>query len=185
MPQGKVGGGRECADIMGGMTTPCPDVAQCRRCLATLPVAELTTDRSKRCGKANICRPCDSERQRQYDALDPAARRARQNERSAARVDWYLRQSLKPHGLTVTEYRTLEAAQGGVCAICGRPESSAGPTRRDGTPARRKRLAVDHNHDTEQRRGLLCDRCNRGLGLFGDDVDRLLAAAGYLSHWNM
>jgi len=57
--------------------------------------------------------------------------------------------------------------QEGVCAICFDP-----PTVRP--------LSVDHDHKTGKARGLLCKRCNLGLGLFLDSQSRLEAAADYL-----
>ena len=42
------------------------------------------------------------------------------------------------------------------------------------------RLVVDHNHDTGVVRGLLCSRCNTGIGLLGEDPARIIAAAMYL-----
>lgn len=60
--------------------------------------------------------------------------------------------------------------QGGVCAVCGCPEKNS----------RYGRLAVDHNHENGEVRGLLCDSCNNGLGRFGDNPDRLISAAAYL-----
>jgi hypothetical protein len=77
------------------------------------------------------------------------------------------------YGLTGVEYDALLASQAGLCASCGRPETVI----RDGI---RLRLAVDHVHETGQIRGLLCGRCNRGIGNFDDDPDRLEAAARYL-----
>lgn len=71
-------------------------------------------------------------------------------------------------GITLDEYRAKESEQEGKCAICG----CACPTGRS--------LAVDHNHETGEVRGLLCANCNRAIGLLKEDPDRLLAAAAYL-----
>ena len=57
------------------------------------------------------------------------------------------------YGLTQEQYGELFAAQGGKCAICGRPPRTAA-------------LHVDHCHATGHIRGLLCHRCNYGLGYF-------------------
>lgn len=71
-------------------------------------------------------------------------------------------------------YDAMLAAQGGVCAICGRPETRPAP---NGQPSR---LHVDHNHSTGLVRGLLCNNCNQAIGKMGDDPDRLITAAEYL-----
>lgn len=69
--------------------------------------------------------------------------------------------------LSELEYEWFLSRQGNVCAICG-----AGPDRD-------RRLAIDHCHDTGAIRGLLCGKCNRGLGHLGDGADdaRLLRQA--------
>lgn len=41
-------------------------------------------------------------------------------------------------------------------------------------------LVLDHNHETEEVRGLLCRNCNSGLGLFKDDIDNFARAIDYL-----
>ena len=79
----------------------------------------------------------------------------------------------RAHGMSLDEYRDLWMAQGGVCAICGRPE-------RRSEAGRVSDLAVDHDHIRRKRRGLLCAECNLALGKFGDDPARLRAAAAYL-----
>ena len=67
-----------------------------------------------------------------------------------------------------TIHATREAWLGGVCAICG------------GVSTDGRRLAVDHDHITKDVRGLLCQPCNVGLGVFGDSPEVLRLAADYL-----
>jgi hypothetical protein len=69
------------------------------------------------------------------------------------------------YGLTLEQYDEMYARAGGACEICG----AAFPT-----------LCVDHDHGTGAVRGLLCTRCNQGLGHFGDDPGRITAARTYL-----
>ena len=78
------------------------------------------------------------------------------------------------YGITIDEYDAMHDNQGGVCAICGLPETT---TKGDGVV---KRLAVDHCHTTGKVRGLLCNDCNRGIGLLKDDVALLTNSVLYL-----
>lgn len=81
----------------------------------------------------------------------------------------------KKFGLTLDEYNRMLEAQGGSCAICRGPERMIDPR-----TGRARNFAVDHCHETGRVRGLLCSHCNRSLGLLGDSLDRLRAAAAYL-----
>lgn len=85
----------------------------------------------------------------------------------------HLRRSLlkRKYGLTLGDYGRMLAEQGGTCAICG-----AGPDSERNH--RFTSLAVDHDHETGQVRGLLCSMCNRGIGVIGDH--NLAAAAAYI-----
>lgn len=76
------------------------------------------------------------------------------------------------YNITLEDYDTLFQLQGGVCAICGKPETSA----------KVSNLAVDHNHINGSIRGLLCNKCNRGLGYFEDDITILSKAIEYLKN---
>lgn len=90
------------------------------------------------------------------------------------------------YGLSVEEHEVLLAAQGHVCAICKRPETEKSPHGGKVGP-----LQIDHDHRCcpgRQRcgkcvRGLLCGRCNKALGLFQDDPERVQAAADYLASY--
>jgi hypothetical protein len=70
---------------------------------------------------------------------------------------------------TPEQFDTIFDHQNGKCAICGVHESELP-----------HRLAIDHCHATNEVRGLLCDHCNRGLGLFRDSPDFLIKATDYL-----
>lgn len=87
---------------------------------------------------------------------------SRQAEVDRKRAD-YLK---KRYGIEPEDYDYMLAAQNGCCAICG--ESSEKP------------LVVDHCHWHGGIRGLLCYRCNTGLGFFRDDQTYLRKAIAYL-----
>lgn len=74
---------------------------------------------------------------------------------------------LSRFGLTEQQYKVKLNQRKGVCAICGKEP---------GTVA----LCVDHNHDTNQIRGLLCHACNSALGKFQDSIYLLQNAINYL-----
>lgn len=77
----------------------------------------------------------------------------------------------KMFGITLEDYHIMLETQGGVCAVCKKAESYAGYS-----------LAVDHCHATGKIRGLLCNSCNRAIGLFKDSVDNLKSAIAYLNN---
>lgn len=79
--------------------------------------------------------------------------------------------NLKQYGFTLDQYEVLNQSQNGKCKICGNRNRKSGQS---------VRLAVDHDHVTGRIRGLLCNTCNRGLGMFRDDAGLLQTAADYL-----
>lgn len=68
----------------------------------------------------------------------------------------------------------MAAKQGHVCALCGEPETEKHNS------GKLLRLSVDHDHETNQVRALLCKRCNRLLGIMKDSVLLLEKAINYL-----
>ena len=79
------------------------------------------------------------------------------------------------YGITLEKYSNMWTNQNGRCAICGNKE-----TARHNRSNEVQKLAVDHCHLTGKVRGLLCQDCNRGLGKFHDDPERLRKAIEYL-----
>lgn len=64
------------------------------------------------------------------------------------------------------------------CAICRKVEVGRHQS------GKLRELAVDHCHETGKLRGLLCSKCNLGLGMFNDDWLVLDNAIEYLSYWH-
>ena len=77
-------------------------------------------------------------------------------------------------GISLEDYNWMLEVQGGVCAICKRPETVP---HKKGKP---KKLTVDHDHKTGRVRGLLCQKCNSILGYAEDQPLILLSAVEYL-----
>lgn len=86
-------------------------------------------------------------------------------------------QKMYKFGLTKVDYDSMVEAQNGLCAICDKVPSGVRP------------LVVDHDHKCcagvsscgECIRGLLCDNCNKGIGLLRDDTEIILSAYNYLN----
>lgn len=81
----------------------------------------------------------------------------------------------KKYNISFDEYSKMFSEQNGVCKVCFKSETQVHPI--SGTPYM---LSVDHCHTTGKIRGLLCNRCNRVLGMVNDDTDILLALKEYL-----
>lgn len=79
------------------------------------------------------------------------------------------------YGITHEQFEAMKAEQRGLCACCGEV-----PRKLHKDSMKVVDLCVDHNHATKVVRALLCDHCNRGIGLFKDSAELLRRAAAYL-----
>lgn len=123
-------------------------------------------------GRRPICIACVNEQRtpgyeaRQAAAPQVAEDRERQRARAGYRKPGYF---LRLYGITIEEFHRLYEAQQGCCVICGiHAEESA------------RTLSVDHSHVTGEVRGLLCQKCNGGIGLLQDSPEILRRALAYL-----
>jgi len=97
--------------------------------------------------KQSRCKKCRSEYNKRY---------------KSRRKLYFRRANKKARGLTLEQFNVMLKQQKGLCLICGLPEV-------DRNQHGIKDLAIDHNHNTNKVRGLLCSKCNRALGLFNVD----------------
>jgi hypothetical protein len=91
------------------------------------------------------------------------------NKRFEDRRDGIIR---RQYGITLAQYEQMLRDQDYKCAICGNEDEVEG-----------RRLAIDHCHETSKIRGLLCGKCNRGIGLFYDNKELLSNAISYLDKY--
>ncbi len=141
----------------------------CTMCLRTKALVEFSPDRRSKDGCQARCKVCKSGEVRDAYAANPEHKKAvgKSHYHSNRGLDSRMR---RKYGITAEEYQRLLAAQGGHCAICPATEPGYG----------RKYFTVDHDHKTGKVRGLLCVRCNTGLGMMEDSADRMEAAAQYI-----
>lgn len=144
---------------------------RCSTCEVVKPISEFYPRRSrglvewqhqcKVCGKARAQSPEYREWQRAH------YRANRDVKRDAVHRTKYR--------LSQEQLDALRDFHLGLCAICGNAEYGKHQN------GRVNDLAIDHDHDTGQVRGLLCNSCNRGLAGFKDNIGLLSKAAEYLA----
>lgn len=140
----------------------------CTRCKEEKPLDNFGKQSKNKDGLMYICKSCVSEYHKARYA-DPKYK------------DYQRNISLKAtYGITLDEYNIMLDEQGGVCAICEQPERRKHPRTSDPML-----LAVDHDHNTNQVRALLCSTCNIMLGHAQDDISILAKAIQYLTEWEV
>lgn len=150
----------------------------CNKCFLEKDINCFGIDKSTKTGYNYTCKECRNTILR--SRYDPERTRIKNINNSNQRKQFYRsdrgieisRRSwlLKQYNITLEEYNALNTTQNGLCAICFESEIYY----------RNKVLCVDHDHKTGEIRGLLCNRCNRALGLLKEEKQILLNAIKYL-----
>lgn len=86
------------------------------------------------------------------------------------------------YGITFDEYCALCEAVDNKCPICGGQAKPPDIEMNEKGKGPKGALVLDHCHTTKNVRGVLCAKCNVGLGMFNDDIDSLANAILYLSN---
>lgn len=131
--------------------------AFCSCCQTTKELEYFGEDKQTKTGKRRYCLECESEKSKeQYTKHRSRVRNAILKYR---------------FGIELPDYNRIFESQSGVCKICG-------------GPPQRRYLSVDHHHVTGKVRGLLCQNCNAGIGMFKENPVLLQAAITYLKKEN-
>jgi hypothetical protein len=138
---------------------------KCLDCEVTKPIEDFPKAGAGR--YRHRCKPCYNTAQARWREDNPD--KIRESWRKAHgkyySTDKRRNKTLRAYGLNENTYNDLFDEQAGRCKIC------------DGELP----LVVDHDHKTNIIRGLLCNKCNVGLGCFDDDLERLASAIKYLA----
>jgi len=127
----------------------------CAKCRQNLALSAFCKSRATVDGLRYWCRQCCAAYKKIWNARNPERIKSHK-----------LRDSF---GITIEQYNEKLQTQNFCCAICKIPQVKC-----------KKKFAVDHDHNTGQLRDLLCETCNRGLGLLKDNSKILRQAAAYL-----
>lgn len=152
---------------------------RCSMCHVELPMDMFRTDGRR--GRRSCCRACDRARRQELRRNEPphvvakrlaesrARYRAMTPEQKAKNLAAARAKQLARLGITEGDYARMLVEQCGVCAICGGDPGGG-----------RKNFCVDHDHQTGAVRGLLCNACNRAIGLLKDNCVAMACAIDYL-----
>ena len=136
------------------MTTKC-----CSSCKSEKKLSEFNKNKSGKLGVHNQCKECARLWKPSPDQRQKYNKRIREWNRK------------KLSGFTSEDFESKLKEQGYKCAICGTEDPGA------------TNWHADHDHKTNTKRGVLCHKCNTGLGLLKDDINVLCSAIEYLNHY--
>lgn len=131
----------------------------CTKCRIEKEIACFSKRSARPTGKACWCKDCLNEWRRENKKKDAQSYQEYE----------FIRGLRRNYGITANQYHEMLAAQNESCACCGQHKSKF-----------KRRLHVDHDHDTGEIRALLCTECNPALGYFKHSIERLELGISYL-----
>ena len=141
----------------------------CTKCNVTQELDNFHNDKAREGGKYPQCKTCRAAR-RKHDYWKDIEKTKEYQNKPEVKLRRRERDYFNKYGMTLENYEEMLNKQKGCCLLC------------DGhyTEQKGELLNIDHNHSTGEVRGLLCDICNRALGLFKDSPELLYKASVYL-----
>jgi len=150
----------------------------CSRCGEPKPLSEFCKRANRKSGYASHCKVCNRLSNKKYyennkEKVNKRTTEWAKNNRDRVNASQQRRRIVNPEknklnyrkaakkkaGLSLDDFNKQSIKQNNLCAICGLPEIAKGGMD----------LAIDHNHNTGQVRGLLCVKCNNAIGALNVD----------------
>lgn len=153
----------------------------CTKCKIDKPKTLFYKDKSKPSGFHTNCKLCQSSRNKAKRVNDPKWHNLQKEKSKQYRKTNPIKSQLKvkdctyraKYGVTYLEFLEKIKSQKGICKICSTPLVIEGRN----CP---QKAVIDHCHITGKVRGIICHRCNVGLGNFLDDANLLKFAQEYI-----
>lgn len=141
---------------------------KCSRCGEVKPTTEFARHKNNgKWGFYSYCKACVNKKAKKYRRENPEKHRIIERKHELK----------KQYGLTIEDVERMLKNQNYKCAICGKEIFLHGSSM-----DKNKIAHVDHDHETGKVRGLLCNDCNRGIGLLKDNPMFLANAIKYLEN---
>lgn len=131
---------------------------KCGKCGEEKPLSDFHRNKVAKDGRQSQCKVCNLARVKQWQKENPT-----RFKESWKTPEVRFRQRAKRYGLSPEQLEDLIQEYSGGCPLCGSMN-----------------LVVDHDHVTNEVRGMLCQVHNKALGMLGDSVEGLQAAIDYL-----
>jgi hypothetical protein len=132
---------------------------KCTKCGEQKPLSEFHKNKNSKDGFTRMCGSCSTTQSREWYRKNPHVKRNAN--------------LLREYGISLETFENMKAKQHGKCAICKNEFKNSIDT------------CVDHNHKTGQVRELLCNHCNRAIGLLKESTDILKSALLYVEKYNL
>lgn len=160
---------------------------KCKKCKLEKVDAEYYRSKKSSKNLRSVCKRCCKEPRKEYEYKDNKVCASCKQEKAVSNfsknklsktgkssycllceAERHSKFVIHSYGITLIEHLNMLKFQDFKCAICNCVGNRA--------------LGIDHCHTSGKVRGLLCNNCNTGLGMFKDSQDLLLIAAAYLEH---
>jgi len=140
----------------------------CSKCKVEKPLSDFYLKSGG--GHRHLCKKCHCQQSNNSEARKAYVKLPH------VRAKYSARNREKTTGISAENFKLLFDLAGGKCSICSKPMAIA-PAKSAGLKA-----FADHDHITGKPRGVICNRCNSGLGFFDDSIESLKSAIAYLEN---